>query len=220
MEMTTKRWEFTSEYLREVFGGQDEHLAHLMEDAVAAGLPDIAVSADVGRLLMILTSMTKGKLAMELGTLGGYSGIWIARGLKPDGRLITIEPEMKHLLFAQQQFDKAGVSDRVEIRHGKALDLLPAIAGEVGEKRVDVVFLDAIKTEYPEYWKHVKPLIAEGGLILADNVLGSGSWWIDDERSEERRAADTFNRLVAEDNDFEAAAVPIRQGVLIGRRVR
>lgn len=220
MEMTKERWQYTSDYLREVFGEQDEHLAHLMEDAVDAGLPNIAVSADVGRMLMMLTSMTKGRLALELGTLGGYSGIWIARGLKADGQLITIESEMKHFIFAQQQFDRAGVADRVDIRHGKALELLPAIAAEVGEKRVDVVFIDAIKLEYPEYWKYVRPLIAEGGLIIADNVLGSGSWWIDDEQSPERAAADTFSRLVADDADFEAFAVPLREGVLIGRRIK
>ena len=99
MEMTPERWAFTTTYLREVFGTQDEQLRTLMPRAVAAGLPDIAVSADVGRLLMLLTRMTgngKGaRLAIEVGTLAGYSGIWIARGLASGGRLITIEPNEK-----------------------------------------------------------------------------------------------------------------------------
>lgn len=222
MGMNDGRWNYTNAYLREVFGRQDQHLAGLMPAAVNRGLPDIAVSADVGRLLMILTSMTRARLALEIGTLGGYSGVWIARGLASGGRLLTIEPEPKHIAFAREQFRKAGVADRVEIVEGKALDVLPALAKRLGPGSVDVVFIDAIKSEYPDYWIHVRPLVAVGGLIIADNVLGSGDWWIDDESPSNtmRAGADRFNRLVAGDKDFEAVAVPLRQGVLIGRRVR
>ena len=218
MEMTPQRWQRTNEYLRNAFGDQDHHLAGLMADVVAHGLPDIAISADVGRLLMILTSLTPGRLAIEVGTLGGYSGIWIARGLSPNGRLITVEMEDLHADFARKQFDRAGVGDRVEIRRGPALEVLAQLAGELAPGSVDVVFVDAEKEEYPAYWEILRPLIAPGGLIMADNALGAGSWWIDDEGGKERTAADRFNRLVAGDEDFEAVAVPIRQGVLIGRR--
>ncbi|HET7847272.1 MAG TPA: methyltransferase, partial [Acidimicrobiia bacterium] len=96
MAMTPERWDFLSEYSQEVFGAEDEHLAGLMTEAVAAGMPDISVGADVGRLLKIITSMTRGQLAIEVGTLAGYSGIWITRGLRPEGRLITIESEAMH----------------------------------------------------------------------------------------------------------------------------
>ncbi|MEX1133741.1 MAG: methyltransferase, partial [Acidimicrobiia bacterium] len=85
MDMTPQRWEFLNDYSRDVFGAEDDHLSGLMAEAVVAGLPDISVGADVGRLLKILTSMTRGLLAVEVGTLGGYSGIWITRGLKPEG---------------------------------------------------------------------------------------------------------------------------------------
>lgn len=220
MDMTPQRWEYTGAYLREVFGREDAHLAGLMPQAVGRNLPDIAVSADVGRMLMMLTSMTRGRLAIEVGTLGGYSGIWIARGLCDGGTLITIEPEKLHADFAIEQFKRAGVSERVELRRGAGLDVLPQLARELGPDSVDIVFLDAIKTEYPDYWRIVRPLIAVGGLIIADNVLGSGDWWIDDESNESRQAADRFNRLVAGDAAFEAVAVPLRQGVLIGRRMR
>jgi predicted O-methyltransferase YrrM len=220
MEMTTSAWQYLSEYCRNVFGQQDEHLARLMPDAVARGLPDIAVSADVGRLLMILTAMTRGRLAIEVGTLAGYSGIWIARGLHDGGRLITIEREQKHADFAREQFDRAGVGDRVEIRVAPAIEALHKLADELAPGSADVVFLDAEKVEYSEYWRIARPLIAVGGLILADNALGSGSWMIADEHNETRKAADRFNRLVASDDDFEAVAVPLRQGVLIGRRMK
>lgn len=218
MEMTEARWRYTTGYSREVFGGQDDHLAGLMAQAVAAGLPDIAVSADVGRLLMILTSTTGGALALELGTLGGYSGIWIARGLAPGGRLVTVEIDPASADFAEKQFERAGVADRVEVRRGAALDVLPELARGLGPGSVDVVFIDAVKSEYPDYWKLVRPLVAPGGFVLADNVYGGGSWWIDDADDPQRRAVDRFNRMVAGDPEFEAVALPIREGVLIARR--
>src|SRR5438552_9625547 len=127
MEMTPERWRFTNEYAHEVCGRQDSHLANLMKQGVARGLPDIAVNAEVGRLLLILTAMTRGKLAIEVGTLGGYSGIWIVRGLSDGGKLITIEPEKLHADFAIEQFKRAGVADRVELRRGKGLDVLPQL---------------------------------------------------------------------------------------------
>jgi caffeoyl-CoA O-methyltransferase len=218
MEMTDRRWRYTNEYSQEVFGRQDEHLAGLMAEATAAGLPDIAVSADVGRLLMMITSMTRARLALEVGTLGGYSGIWIARGLADDGRLITIEREPNHAAFAERQFERAGVARQVEVEVGDALEVLPRLAGKVGPGSVDAVFIDAEKTEYPDYWKLIRPLVAVGGVVMADNVYGSGTWWIDERDHAFRQAADRLNHLVAADDHFEAVAVPLRQGVLIARR--
>ncbi len=215
--MNNERWTYTQDYLRAVFGEQDAHLSGLMEEAIREGLPDIAVSADVGRLLMIQTAMTRGRLAIEVGTLGGYSGIWIARGLADDGRLITIDVDAKHAAFASQQFEKAGVAGKVEQRVGSAIDVLRQLRDELPLLSVDIVFLDAEKREYPQYWALLRPLIAPGGLLLADNVLGS-SWWIDDEHDPQRNAADELNRSVASDPEFEAVAVPIRQGILIARR--
>jgi predicted O-methyltransferase YrrM len=220
MQMTPERWNYLNEYSQHVFGQQDDHLASLMGRAVALGIPDIAVSADVGRLLMILTSLTQARLAIEVGTLAGYSGIWIARGLTPSGKLITLELDDKHADFAQQQFETAGVADRIDLRRGNALDTLKLLASELAPGSVDVVFLDAEKREYPQYWELVRPLIATGGLILADNVLASGDWMIDMTGHPSRDAAHRFNTLVASDPDFETVAVPLRQGVLIGRRTQ
>lgn len=215
---TTDRWHATLEYTQGLFGRQDAHLARLMEDAVAAGLPDIAVTAEIGRLLMILASLTPGRLAVEIGTLAGYSGIWIARGLAPGGRLITIESEPAHADFAETQFARAGVSDRVEVRRGTALEVLAGLRRELGAGSADLVFIDAEKTEYPDYWRAVRPLIAPGGVITADNVLGSRDWWIDAPGDPRRAAVHEFNRLVADDPEFEAVAVPLKQGLLVGRR--
>lgn len=218
MDMTSERWAYLCEYSRELFGAQDAHLAGLMDEAVAAGLPDIAVSADVGRLLLILASMTPGRLALELGTLGGYSAIWIARGLAEGGRLITIEYEDSHADFAQEQFERAGVTARIELIRGAALDVLPGLRGRLGDGSLDVCFLDAVKLEYPDYFQAVRPMISSGGLIIADNIYGAG-WDVEDEANPERQAMDEFCRAVANDPDFEATGVPLRSGLLIGRRM-
>lgn len=211
--MTPERWSYIGDYAADVFGEYDDHLAGLMGRAVEAGLPPIAVSADVGRLLKILAAMTEGKLAIELGTLAGYSAIWIARGLVDDGRLITIEQEERHADFAQAEFEGAGVADKVEVVRGEALDMLPRIAEEVGDESVDFVFIDARKSEYVDYFRLLKPLMRPGGLLVADNVYATGAGWID-----EGHGTDEFNRLVAADPDFDAVATPMREGVLIARR--
>jgi caffeoyl-CoA O-methyltransferase len=224
MEMTPERWNFTSAYLREVFGAQDDQLRTLMPRAAAAGLPDIAVSADVGRLLMMLTGMTANgagaRLAIEVGTLGGYSGIWIARGLGRGGRLITIEPDAGHAAFAEREFAAAGLAGAVEVHRGTGLELLPRLATELGPASVDVVFLDALKREYPDYFQTIRAALAPGGLLIADNVLGSNQWWIDEPagRNADRDGADRLNRMLASDAEFDAVALPIREGILVARR--
>ncbi len=211
--MTNETWDFLNDYSRRVFGDQDEHLAGLMDEAVEEGLPAISVGPDVGRLLMILTSMTEARLAIEVGTLGGYSGIWIARGLRAGGRLITIEANDKHADFASRQFERAGVADRVDLRRGAGLDVLAALDDEIEPGSVDLVFLDAVKHEYPGYLELARPLVAPGGLVVADNVYGTGGGWLD-----QGHGTDEFNRLIAADPLFEAVAFPFREGVLVARR--
>ncbi|MBW3666520.1 MAG: O-methyltransferase [Actinobacteria bacterium] len=211
--MTPERWEFLSRYAVDVFGDEDPHLAGLMDRAEAAGLPRIAVSADVGRLLLILAAMTPGRIALELGTLAGYSAIWIARGLAPDGKLYTVEAAPAHADFAESEIARAGVADRVEVIRGEALGVLPDLADQLGPGRVDFAFLDAVKSEYVDYFEAVKPMIAGGGLLVADNVYASGHAWID-----EGYGTDEFNRRVAADRDFDAVATPMREGVLIARK--
>ncbi len=216
--MTPERWAYTTEYLERVFGAQDEHLAGHRQRAAARGLPDIAVSAPVGRLLGLLTSMTRGRLAVELGTLGGYSAIWIARGLAADGRLVTFEPNDAHADFAEEELGAAGLRDRVEVRREPGIEGLERLARELAPGSVDVLFLDAVKTEYPEYFRRARPLIAPGGLVIADNVLGSSRWWIDHEGDENREGAHALNEALAMDPEFTAVALPIREGVLVARR--
>lgn len=225
MDMTQERWAVTCAYLKEVFGREDAHLATLMKRAVAAGLPDIAVSPETGRFLAVLASMAaegaggRSPMGIEVGTLGGYSGIWLARGLGANGRLITIELEKKHADFARAEFDQAGVGKNVEIRLGKGIDVLGTLARDLPPGSVDLVFLDAIKSEYGEYLRLVRPLLRRGGLLIADNALAAG-YWIGDApgTNPNRDAMDAFNRRMAAEAEFDAACVPVGNGVLVARK--
>lgn len=228
--MTPEKWGGTCDYVREVFGGLaeplDEQLDTLMDRAVGAGLPSIAVSPDVGRLLMVLVQTgcagTDRPLAVEVGALGGYSGLWLARGLGERGRLITIEPEPAHAAFARSEFARAGMGDRIELRESTGLEELPRLVDELGEGSVDVVFLDAIKSEYRGYAEHAAKLLRPGGLLIADNCLGS-SWWITDEPGSDagRDAVDAFNRWIGSPRSgFLACCVTNREGLVVARRAR
>lgn len=212
--MSSDRWAFLADYANELFGDRNEQMATLMERAVAAGLPPIAITPDIGRLLSMLAASTRGRTAVEVGTLGGYSAMWIANGLPENGKLITIEYEDMHADFAEAEFATAGLSDKIEVVRGAGLDVLPSIAGRVGLGGVDFAFIDAVKAEYTAYFGQLKPLMAVGGIVVADNVLGTGQGWID-----EGYGTDEFNRRVAADPDFESTITPMRSGILIARRV-
>ena len=211
--MTDERWRFLLSYPHHVFSKQDEQLESLMRRAVDAGLPAIAITHGTGQLLKLLVSLTAGQIALEIGTLGGFSGIWIARGLAPNGRLITVEYSDLHADFAQQEFETAGLSDQVQIVRGAALEVLPSLVEELGPASVDFVFIDAVKSEYEDYFDIVKPHVAPGGLVVADNVYGTGQGWID-----EGFGTDGFNRHVGGDAEFEATAIAVGGGLLIARK--
>lgn len=212
--MTDDRWKFFSDYANELFGDKDERMSTLMERAVEARLPPIAVTPDVGRLLSILVAGTHCRVALEIGTLGGYSAIWIARGMPDSGKVITIEYEDKHADFAEAEFAAAGLADKIEVVRGAALDVLPSLRARFGLGGVDFVFIDAVKQEYVEYFDEIKPLVAVGGVVVADNVYGTGQGWID-----EGFGTNDFNRHVAADPDFESTITPMRAGLLIARRI-
>lgn len=219
-----ERWSGISNYLAEVFARPDAQLATLMSRAVADGLPDIAVSPETGRLLCLLARMAGqggARMIIEVGTLAGYSTIWLSRGLAPGGKIVTLELNPKHADFAQREFARAGISARVQVRRGPALESLTTMAKTMPPASVDLVFIDCVKTEYPEYFRIVRPLIRAGGLLIADNILGSNMWHVDDGpgSSPDRDAVDEFNRAVAADPAFESSGVPIGNGILIARRL-
>lgn len=216
--MTPERWATTQDYVTGIFSDPDPQLESLMHRAQDAGLPNIAVTPDVGRLLALLIATTPGRKALELGTLGGYSSIWIARALRPGGHLVTVENDEKAARFAAREFEAAGVESWVEIKLGSALEVLPGLAARFGTQSLDFAFVDAEKEEYLQYWKLIRPLIAPGGYFVADNVLGAGTWWIDDTDHPARAAVDNLSREVAADSHFQSVMLTQRQGLLVARR--
>ena len=203
------------QYNRELFAPEDDHLRRLEDAAREAGLPQIQISSDVGRLLQILIESIGGKRALELGTLGGYSGTWIARALGTGGRLITLETEPKHKAFAEHWFNEAGLADRVEVRREPALEALPRMRDE---KPFDFIFIDAIKAEYPDYFRLARPLLRPGGILTADNTLLLDDRDVSDPDFDDAsaRGIREFNRLLANDPDFVSIIVPLRAGVAVG----
>jgi len=217
-DMTPDRWRYTTEYLIQVFGAEDEAAAAIRERSEQAGLPQIAVSSDIGRVLTFLTGLAGRGTAVEVGTLGGYSALYICMGLPPGEQLVTIESDPHAAGIARENLESAGVGDRVRLEEGPALSVLPRLASELGPRSVSFAFLDAAKNEYAQYWAILRPLMSDGGLIVADNILGTSNWWIDQETNSDRKATDEFNRLVASDPGFETVGVFARQGLLIARR--
>src|SRR5438046_8149383 len=155
----------TGDYISALFAPEDQLLASLREEADRTGLPPIAISADEGRLLQVLLTSIGARRVLEVGTLGGYSAICMARALPADGRLLTIEIEPKHADFARRYIKRAALSDRIEVRVGRALDVLPALDGE----RYDAMFLDADKEPLPTYFEWAPRPVRPGGFIIADN---------------------------------------------------
>jgi predicted O-methyltransferase YrrM len=218
MAMTPERWALTNAYAREIFGTEPDHIRAIREAAEIAGLPTLAVSPEVGRLLELLAGITAGDLALEVGTLGGYSTLWLLNGLSPNGRVITVELLDEHADFCEAQFELHGVSTRIDVLRGAALEILPEIVAELGAGSVDLVFIDADKESYPDYYELTAELVAPGGLLVVDNIFGTGSSWIDDLSDPGSAATDRMNRRAAGDDRFETAGIFVRSGMLVARR--
>ena len=161
-------------FIGETIVTEDEDLRAAVAAAEAAGLPAIQVSPPQGKLLGQLVRLVGAKRILELGTLGGYSAIVMARALAPEGRLITLEAEAEYAAVARQSIERAGVGDRVEVRVGPALELLPVLEQEEAGP-FDLVFIDADKVNTPNYFSWALDQTRPGGLIIADNVVRGGT---------------------------------------------
>lgn len=167
--MTSQTWKAVESYFEAKITRPDPSYAALYEASLAAGLPDIAVSAAEGKQLHLMAKMSGAKRILEIGTLGGYSTLWLARALPPGGKVVTLEYSPKHAEVARANLDKAGVGDRVEIKVGAALDVLPTLDGPF-----DFFFIDANKDGYPEYFRWAMKLSRPGSVIVADNCVRDG----------------------------------------------
>ena len=167
-------WNNVDRFFNDRLLAPDDTLDQALTNAEDAGLPAINVAPNQGKLLHLLALTLSAQRILEIGTLAGYSTIWLARALPPEGRLITLERDPKHAEVARKNLDHAGVADRVEVRVGAALDLLPQLAEERPEP-FDLVFIDADKQNIPGYFDWALKLTRPGGLILVDNAVRGGA---------------------------------------------
>jgi predicted O-methyltransferase YrrM len=171
--MSTREWDAVDAFVEETVVGEDDALVRAREDSERAGLPPIAVTPAQGKLLHLLARIHGARRILELGTLGGYSTIWLARALPPGGLLVTVEIEAAYAEVAARNIDRAGVGDRVRQRLGPAAEHLGALSAE-GAEPFDLVFMDADKAGTPEYLEQSLALVRPGSVILSDNAVRGG----------------------------------------------
>jgi len=171
--MNNEIFESVDQYISDLFGDQDNELAATEQSIIEANIPQISVSTNQGKFLHLLARLSNAKKILEIGTLGGYSTIWLARALPPDGKIISLEVDPKHAAVAQKNVNHAGLGALVEIRIGKAIEELPKLLGE-NEGPFDMIFIDADKPPYKEYFEWSLKLSRPGTLIIADNVIRDG----------------------------------------------
>ncbi|MFE4666735.1 O-methyltransferase [Streptomyces sp. NPDC056716] len=173
MSQSQTTWDTVDEYFTARLAPADEALTAVLRDSEAAGLPPIAVSPTQGKLLQLLAEVQGARRILEVGTLGGYSTIWLARALPADGRLVTLEYNPRHAEVATRNLAHAGVDALVDVRVGPALDSLPRLADE-NPPPFDLVFIDADKGNNPHYLEWALRLTRAGSLIVLDNVVRDG----------------------------------------------
>lgn len=171
--MSQDRWSAVDDYLTGSLLGHDEVLEAALADSAAAGLPAINVAPNQGKLLQLLAELQGARSILEIGTLGGYSTIWLARALPPGGRLVTLEYDPRHAEVARANIARAGFAGQVEVRVGRAIESLPLIEAQ-GLGPFDFVFIDADKPSNPDYFAWALKLTRPGAVIIVDNVVRGG----------------------------------------------
>ena len=188
-----------------LFAAEDEGLRYALMAAKQGGLPAIQISPMQGKFLQLMAAACHARKILEIGSLAGYSGIWLARALPADGRLITLEVNPHHADIVRRSLAKAGVADRAEVRMGKALDLLPQLESEAP---FDLVFIDADKPPYPQYLEWALHLARPGSIIIADNCIRRGEAFHPSE-DEALKGLYEYNRRIASDPRLVSLVLPM-----------
>ena len=193
-------------YVAGLFAPQDEALEAALEDTRRSGMPDINISASEGKLLQVLVEISGTRRILEVGTLGGYSTIYLARALPPDGTLLSLELREGNAKVARRNLERAGLAEKVEVRVGDARESLAALV-ETGEEPFDLIFIDADKENYLEYLDRSLELSRPGTLILGDNAIRDGA--VLDPHDGSSRAMRDFNERLARDPRLTAILLPL-----------
>ena len=204
--MTDERWAEVDRYLSDLFIGADASLDAAIEASSAADLPAIAVSPNQGKLLHLLARLQGARNILEIGTLGGYSTIWLARAVGAGGRVTTLEVNAKHAEVAAANIAHAGLADVVTVRVGLAIETLPALERE-GLGPFDVIFIDADKKGIPDYFTWALRLARKGSLIIVDNVIRDGAVVDAASTDENVIGVRRFNELAAKEPRVTATTI-------------
>jgi predicted O-methyltransferase YrrM len=204
--MDQERWTAVDGYLSDLLVAPDESLEAALRASAAGGLPAIQVAANQGKLLHLLARLKEARTILEVGTLGGYSTIWLARALPPDGRLVTLELDPRHAQVARANLEHAGLAELVEIRVGPASESLAHLVAEGGGP-FDLVFIDADKEGYPDYLGWALRLTRPGSLIVADNVVRGGAVMDAADSDPRVRAVRRFLEMVAAEPRLAATVI-------------
>jgi len=204
--MSNELWASVDRYLAELYLPPDPALDAALADSTAAGLPPINVQPAQGKFLKLIAEIHRARTILEIGTLGGYSTIWLARALPNDGKLVTLEIDEAYARIARANIARAGLSDIVDLRVGPAKDTLPRLAAE-GRGPFDLIFIDADKPNYTDYFDWALKLSRVGTVIIADNVIRDGG--VADPASPDPKVQgiQRFNRLVASDPRVSATTI-------------
>ncbi|HEV8058638.1 MAG TPA: O-methyltransferase [Gemmataceae bacterium] len=204
--MTQDRWTAVDRYITDLLVPADDALEAALAASAAADLPQINVAPNQGKLLWMLAKIQGARNILEIGTLGGYSTIWLARALPPEGKLITLEVDPKHAEIARTNIARAGLSNLVELRLGKALDTLAQLAAEQ-RGPFDLIFIDADKPSNPDYFAWALKLSRRGSIIMVDNVVRDGE--VINAASTDRsvQGVRRFNEILAAEPRVSATAI-------------
>jgi len=204
--MDKKLFIAVDEYINTLLVPEDEALLATKNSIEENNIPQISISANQGKFLYLLALLCRVQNILEIGTLGGYSTIWLARALPDNGRLITIEVDPKHASVAQKNIERAGLDDKVDIRIGKALEILSRMEME-SQEPFDMIFIDADKPPYAEYFQWALKLSHPGTLIIADNVIRDGKVLDADSKDEMVKGVQRFNTLLAATQSVTATII-------------
>jgi predicted O-methyltransferase YrrM len=204
--MTEALWTAVDQYITRMLVPPDAALNAALETSDAAGLPAIQVTPNQGKLLHLLARLQGARRILEIGTLGGYSTIWLARALPLDGRLITIEADPRYAEVARANISRAGLEAMVDLRVGRALETLPQISAE-GGGAFDLTFIDADKQSIPEYYKFASKLSRPGSLIIVDNVVRDGRIIDAASHDPDIQGIRRFNEMLASEQGICATAI-------------
>jgi caffeoyl-CoA O-methyltransferase len=199
-------FQMVDSYISKEFSRDDEALSGVEKSLDAAGIHNISISSSQGKLLYLLAVLCRATRILEIGTLAGYSTIWLARALPPNGQLLSIEYDPRHVQLATENIAKAGLSKVVEVRQGRALEVLPRLHDEKLPP-FDMVFIDADKVPYDEYFRWSLKLTHPGSLIIADNVIRAGKVLEDNTSDDNVKGARRFLRLLSATKQVEATVL-------------